>query len=926
MSRVSAQLKSGIVKQQPDADLPLDSNVRTGRLANGFTYFIRHNEQPKNQVTLYLANKVGSLLENENQRGLAHFMEHMNFNGTKHFPKNELVNYLQQQGVRFGADINAYTSFDETVYQLPLPSDKPEVLQNGIQIIHDWAHGATLDPIEIDKERGVILEEERLGKGAQERMQRKYWPVILNNSRYANRVPIGLDKVLNTATQQEIKEFYQDWYRPDLQALIVVGDINLDQMERTIRDKFSDLKNPEKERQRTKYTIELTGKNQFVAVTDQEMTGTVIQVLIKQPGFAIKTASDVRLSFINDLINRMVSERYTELAVKANSPFLEGGASLNPLLGGLQAFNINVTPKPGMLEDGFKSVWREAARIKRFGFSQTELNLAERGLVSDMNAAMNERDKTASDVYVKEYLNYFLTGGAAPGIETEYALLQKYLPEISVEEINQLAKSYMKEKDRDILILAPDKEKDHLPREETVLGWMNAVESEQLMPHIEVDSIQPLLSSEPVKGKIVKEEKIDKLNVTVLTMGNGLKVILKPTTFRNGEIKFSAFAPGGTSVYNDADYESAKNAAMLTGAGGLGNHDLVALGKLLEGKQLSVSPYIAELYQGLNGYSSPNDLQTAFQLIYAYFTNPRKDINMFESIMARSRASLINRNNDPNSVFSDTVNAVLSNNNYRRTGPSLDKLNKIDLDKAYSIYKDRFSDAANFTFVFVGSFNVDTIKPLIEKYLGSLPAVYRNESFKNLAINMPEGVISKTVYKGSASKATVDLFFPGKFDYLNENVLQMEALKEILQIRLLERLREEESGVYSPAVYLNTAKLPDACYSFVVSFGCDPHNVKKLINSTMEEIARIKTDGPSQTNIDKFKAEYINSTDVQLQSNDFWLGYLSNQYRNQEAVDEISTYKDRLQKIDTNILKTAANKYLNGKNEIELVLMPENIN
>ncbi|WP_183573603.1 M16 family metallopeptidase [Mucilaginibacter sp. X5P1] len=913
----------GTIGASSAQNLPLDQAVRTGKLANGFTYYIRHNEEPKNRVMLYLVNKAGSVLEDEDQRGLAHFMEHMSFNGTKHFPHNQLVDYLQKAGVRFGADINAYTSFDETVYELPIPSDKPELLKGGLEIMRDWAHEALLDPGEIDKERGVVLEEKRLGKGAGERMQRQYWPVILNNSRYAVRIPIGLDTVLDNFKRPAIARFYNDWYRPDLQALIVVGDINVDQIEAQVKQQFASLKNPVHERVRTKYTVPLTGKNQFIAVTDKEMTATQAEIMIKHKAPELKTAADYRIALVQGLFDQMLSERYAELLRKADPPFISGSAGISGFMGGLDAYDASVQAKPGELEKGLKAVWRETERLKRFGFTETELERAKITQLNGIESAVKEKNKTNSGSYVKEYQAYFLTGEASPGIEKEYQLTKGDMPGITLADVNNLAKTYITGTNRDILILAPEKDKSSLPDEATVNGWLKAVEAEMLSPYKDEVSSKPLLSVMPVAGKIKSEEQNKELNITSITLSNGVKVLLKPTDFKNDQVLFSAYAPGGTSLYSDADYQSAANAAGLIAAGGVGNYNTGELSKYLEGKQLSVRPYINERFQGINGGATPKDLETAMQMIYAYFTEPREDTAIFKGIIARSKAGLANRGSDPNSVFSDTVSAVLGNYNIRRTGPSLEKLEQISLDRAYHVYKERFADASNFTFTFVGSIDTNTIKPLLEKYLGSLPVTNQQEHAKDLNIHPPAGRIEKTVYKGSEPKATVYLLYTSKYAYSPENNVKMDALKETLEIRLLERLREDESGVYSPGVQENTVLLPQQRYSFLIHFGCAPQNVEKLIASTLDEIGKLKTDGPLQGNVDKWRAEDKTSFEPQLKTNDFWLGYLNGQLQNGQDLNEVNQYNSLLDTVKPGDVKTMAGKYLSGDNYIRLVLMPE---
>ncbi|OOQ56720.1 M16 family metallopeptidase [Mucilaginibacter pedocola] len=913
-----AALTTSLVQAQ---NIPLDAAVRTGKLPNGFTYYIRHNVEPKNRVVFYLANKVGSVLEADDQRGLAHFMEHMSFNGTAHFPKNELVNYLQKAGVRFGADINAYTGFDETVYQLPLPSD-PEIVKNGLEIMHDWAHGATLETAEIDKERGVVLEEKRLGKGAADRMRTKYFPLILNNSRYASRVPIGTEEVLKNFKPEVIRRFYGDWYRPNLQALIVVGDVDVDQMEKTIKAKFADLKNPANARPRTKYTVPLTGKNQFIAVTDPEMTSTSAQVMIKQPELPLHTDAEYRTSIVRALYNDMLGGRYAELARQADPPYLNGGASIGGFLGGLDAYTISVTAKPGELEKGFKAAWRENDRAKRFGFTATELARAKAGYQNQLESALREKSKTPSSSYVSEYLQYFLHGTAAPGIDYEYKLVSSQLPGITLEELNTLAKTATKTTDRDILLLAPEKDKASLPAEAVFNKWIKEVEAENITAFKDEVSNESLLKKEPVAGTIISQSKDEKLGVTTLMLSNGIKVLLKPTDFKNDEVSFTAFAPGGTSLYSDAEYQSA-SAANIIPSYGAGNYNTTALSKYLSGKQMSVQLSIGERTQNINGGAVNKDLEGALQLMYAYVTEPRKDSVLFRGMITRSKAGLANRQNDPNSVFQDTISATLGNHSVRRTGPSVAKLDQVNLDRAYAIFKERFANLSGFTFVFVGSIDTVAIKPLLAKYIASLPVNGKTEPAKDLNINIPAGKIEKMVYKGTEQKATVNLVFSGPFDYNFENKLKMDALKETLQIRMLERLREDEGGVYSPGVRMATAKLPQGRFSTTITFGCSPQNVDKLIASALDEVEKIKTTGPSQLNVDKFKAETQRSIELALKTNGFWAGYLGGQLLNNENLHQIDDYIKQVNAITPADIKDAADKYLTGKNFIKLVLLPE---
>lgn len=920
--KVKKQEKTSVAKVSAEK-LPMDASVRIGKLANGFTYYIRRNTEPKDRAQLYLATKVGSIVENDDQRGLAHFMEHMSFNGTKNFPKNDLVNYLQKAGVRFGADLNAYTSFDETVYQLPIPTDDPEVFKNGMQIMRDWAQDATLDVSEINKERGVVLEEKRLGKGAAQRMQDKYLPMLLNNSRYSNRLPIGTEDVLKNFKPETIRQFYSDWYRPDLQALIVVGDIDVNAVEQMIKTQFSTLKTTSK-RPRVDYNIPLLNKNQFAVVYDKEFPVTVAQIIIKHPETVVKTTKDLRENMIRSLYNQMTSARFSELTKQANPPFLQGGASIGGFLAGLDAATTFVVAKPGELEKGFKTALTETERIKRFGFAQSELDRAKSAFMTNQESAYKEKDKTTSERFVNEYLQNFLKGEASPGIQYEYDFYKRNVDGITLAEINGIAKKYITDLNRDVIIMGPEKDKDLLPNEATVNSWIKAATSENITAYVDEVSDKPLLAQKPSRGKVTSEKKLTEVGITELTLSNGIKVILKPTDFKNDEISFSAVSPGGTSLYSEADYQSAANAATIVNRSGLGNFNSIQLSKMLTGKKVVVQPSISERSESMVGFTNPKDLETAMQMVHLYFTSPRKDEEIFKGYITQLKGNLANRSSDPNSVFADTVAAVLGNYNVRRTGPSIQKVEQINLNRAYEIYKERFADAGDFTFTFVGNFDVEKIKPLLEEYIASLPATNRNDKARDLGIKIPAGKIQKTVLKGQEPKANVRLVFSGDYTFNEENNNELDALAEVLTIKLIERLREDEGGVYGAGAGASYSKYPQGRYTLNISFGCGPENVEKLIASTLDEINKVKKNGADAVDIQKFVAEERRSTETQLKDNGFWLGYLTGQVQNNEDPKQILSYLESLKKITPVSLKAAANKYLSGDNYIRLVLLPEN--
>jgi len=903
--------------------LPVDKDVIIGKLPNGLTYYIRANVEPKSRAELYLVNKAGSVLENDDQQGLAHFTEHMAFNGTRDFPKNQMVDYLQKAGVKFGADLNAYTSFNETVYQLPLPTDTVSVFEKGFNILANWAGYVSFDPAEIDKERGVVLEEERLrGKNAQERLQQQTLPVLLNNSRYALRLPIGKEDILKNFKPETIKAFYQDWYRPDLQAVVAVGDFDPKRVEALIKQNFSQLKNPAAEKPRTKYSVPATPGTAVKIVTDPEYPYTVAQIIVKHPGTVTKTTGDYMQQVRVQLFNQMLNSRINELLQKPNPPFLYGRTSYGNFIGDQDAYTSLVVAKPGELEKAVKAVVAESERARKFGFTLTELERAKQDALVGIGNAYRERDKTPSANFVREYQANFLTGEAIPGISYEYNFYIGNIYKVSLADMNAMAGKFISDQNRVVVVQAPDKEKANLPDEKTLLNWI-ATGGQNVTAYIDNVSSDPLLAKVPEGTKVTKEETDEALGTTTLTLGNGLKVILKPTEYRNDQILINGYAFGGTSLASDDEFTSANLASSIISGSGIAQFNQGMLDKKLAGKNLSISPYISEFAQGISGNTSPADFETALQLIYLYFTQPRKDKDIWDANIDQTRSILSTRGLDPGSVYQDTVSAVLSNYNFRGMVTTLPRLNAATLDKAYDFYKKRFADASGFTFTLVGNFNIETIKPYLEHYLGGLPSTNSKETYKNMNIEPPAGLITKTVNKGVGEKSTVQLVFSGDYDYNEANNIQVDALEEILNIKLIERLREQESGVYAPGVRAGYHKIPGGRYTFTISFGCAPENVDKLINATMEEIAKIKQNGALPADIQKFVAEEARSTQQQLKQNVFWAGYLASTSQNGENPDQILGHVSSLEQITPQSTKDAANKYLSGKNLIKLILMPE---
>ncbi|OCX51194.1 peptidase M16 [Mucilaginibacter sp. PPCGB 2223] len=902
--------------------LPIDPAVIIGKLPNGLTYYIRKNSQPKNRAELYLVNKAGSVLESDAQQGLAHFTEHMAFKGTRDFPKKELINYLEKSGVKFGADLNAYTSFDETVYQLPLPTDSAKIFETGLNILANWAGYVSFDTDQIDTERGVVLEESRLrGKNAQERLSHMIYPIIFNNSRYAERIPIGKEDILKTFKPEVIKSFYHDWYRPDLQAVIAVGDFDPKHVEELIRKDFSALKNPANERPRTKYNVALSPGTKVKIVTDKELPYTIAEVIVKHPGAPIRTKEDYIRALQIALFNSMMGNRLSELTQKADPPFLFAQANYGSFLGGLNAFTTIAVAKPGELQKAITAAVEETERARKFGFTESELDRAKQNALTGIENAYKEKDKTRSINFVNEYQQNFLKGEGIPGIEYEYNFYKENLGKIKLSDVNALTGKFISNQSRDIIVEAPEKEKDKLPAEATLQGWVDGA-GKNVTAYVDNVSKKPLLEKIPAGTKVVSEHKDPAIGTTALVLGNGVKVILKPTDFKNDQILINGYSFGGTSLAPDADFPSDNMADDIVGSSGIADMTEIQLGKMLAGKNLSISPYISETSQGINGSSSPKDLETALQLIYLYYTQPRKDADIWQSNLTQIKASLANKGLDPASVFQDTVNAVMSNYNFRRMSVTLDQVNHASLDKAFDFYKDRFADASTTTFILTGSFDVEKIKPLLEQYLGGLPSAKRSETYKNLHIAPPAGQITKTVYKGIGDKATVQLAYTGEYTYNEANNIQVDALGAILQFRMLDRLRQKESGVYSPGVSANYSKLPNGRYSVTIFFGCAPANVDKLIAAAIDEIDKIKQNGPEATDIQKFVAEQKRSIEVNMRENRYWQTYLTRTAQYETDPDAVLNLTKNLDQVTAQSVKDAANKYLSS-NLIKLILVPE---
>ncbi len=909
----------------PDLDgpLPVDPNVTIGTLENGLRYYIRENPEPKERAELRLVINAGSVLEDDDQLGLAHVVEHMAFNGTEHFEKQELVDYLETIGMRFGPDINAYTSFDETVYMLMVPTDSAELVTTAFQILEDWAQRQLFDHEEIDKERGVVIEEWRLGQGAFARMRDKQWPILFKDSRYAERNVIGNKEILESFDYDVLVRFYRDWYRPDLMAVIAVGDFDKSVIEELIQKYFAGIRMPENPRERPVFPVPDHDETLFAIATDPEATMNSVNVYWKQALRDESTVGAYRQSIVENLYNRMVNTRLFELTQQADPPFLGAFSGQGRFIGSKEIYILGAGVAENGIERGLEAVLTEAERVDRYGFTESELEREKRELLRNMEQAYAEREKTESSSYASEYVRSFLYDEPIPGVAYEFELHKELVPGIQLQEVNRLAKEWIVDTNRVILVSAPEKEGVEVPSDEDLLAVFSAVGAAEITAYEDAVADVPLVARLPQPAEITFEEEIEELGVWHWELANGVRVLLKRTDFKDDEIVFRALSPGGTSLAADEDYIAAATGTSVVTQSGIGEFSLVDLRKVLAGKAVRVSPFIASTGEGMSGSASPADVETMFQLIYLYFTAPRRDEDAYLSFKSRMNAFLANRSADPNTAFRDTITVTLTQHHFRTRPPSQELYEEMDLDKSLAFYRDRFADASDFTFVFVGTFDPDSLRALIQTYLGGLPSTGREETWRDEGIMPPTGVIEKTVYRGIEPKSRTQIVFTGPFEWTRENRYAIRSLASALRIRLREVLREDMGGTYGVGVSGVGIRDPRQEYTFRISFGTAPERLEELTGAVFQQIDSIKTFGPTQEDIDKVKEIQRRERETNLRENGYWLSQLVSYDRYGLDLRGILTYGELVDGLTAEMVQEAAQRYVRTDNYVQVSLYPE---
>ncbi|RYZ56139.1 MAG: insulinase family protein [Sphingobacteriales bacterium] len=918
---------AGLAKAQDlTAPLPKDPKVIKGKLPNGITYYIRPNSKPEKKVELRLAVNTGSIMEDDDQQGLAHFMEHMNFNGTKNFKKNELVDYLQSIGVQFGADLNAYTSFDETVYILPIPTDKEGNLDKGFQIIEDWAHNALLTNKDIDDERGVVLEESRMGKGADDRMMMKYLPKLMMGSRYANRLPIGKDEILKNFKHDVVRRFYNDWYRPDMQAVAIAGDIDSATAMKYILKHFAGLKNPAKPRERTMFEVPARQKPDAVVLTDKEATNYQLQIIYPaQKGKADKTLGDYRQSLMQQMVTSIINRRLSDLAKGSNPPFpyamVGYGEEWARGYENFSAFAMFGEEGP---EKALNALTAELVRVKQFGFNETEVELTRKSMLSMVEKMYNERNTTESSNYVDEYVRNFLQDEAIPGIENEFQYYKQLLPGIKATELNNIIKDWMSSPNTFTLVTGPDKEETKLPNDKEMLAMTQKGFQQQVQPLEEKKVATSLLAKKPTPGKVTGQVKDEELGATTYTLSNGAKVTIKQTNFKSDEILLNGVKKGGTNNYGVADKSNAKYAATVAAAMGFGEFAPSDIDKVIAGKPVKIGMNMQPIQNAITGSSNVKDFETLLQLMYLRLTAPRIDESLFKAYVDKQKTQIQFLTQNPQISFFDTTLNVLYKNNPLAPVPfpKAKDFEELNMARAIDIYKNEFTSADGYHFFLVGNVDPAAALPLIETYIGSIPSANKEPKFSDNGVRPVPGLLS--VKKGSEKQSLIIASYTGELPYSEDFKMKAEALAEVLNIKVIEEMREKLGSIYTGGYYASVAQFPYPHYSMAMQLPCGPENVDKLLAAANDEIKALKEKGPDQKDIDKVKNQWKEAHRTEVQENKYWSEALANVLFWGNDKNGVLQYDQRVDKLTPADIQQVAKQMFNGKNEFISVLYPEN--
>lgn len=924
-----AGFQQAVAQQMQFPPLPVDKNVRIGQLDNGLTYYIRHNKLPENRAEFYIAQKVGSILEEPQQRGLAHFLEHMAFNGTKNFPGDDkglgVIPWCETVGIKFGTNLNAYTSIDETVYNISnAPIDRTGVLDSCLLILHDWSNYILLKDDEIDKERGVIREEWRSRNSGMLRVYTDLLPIIYQGDKYADCMPIGSINVINNFPYKDIRDYYHKWYRPDLQGIVIVGDIDVDTVEAKLKAVFADVQKPVNPAERTYYPV-ADNKEPIVAIgTDKEVDDPSIEIYFKQdatPDSEKNNVGYLASQYMTSMISSMLDARLSELVQSANPPFTRASSDYSDFFVAKtkEAFAFSASSKADGIETALKTLLQETERARRFGFTESEYARARANYLQSLESAYNEREKTKHGSYVREYVQNFLNGEPIPGIEAKYAMMNQLAPNIPLQAMNMVMQQLVPDSNQVVIIAGPAKEGLKYPTKEEVISLLKGMKDLDLQAYVDKVSDEPLMKEAPKGGKIISEKEGDIYGSTKLVLSNGVTVYVKKTDFKADEIRMKGTSLGGKSIFPDKDALNFAVMDNVIAVGGLGNFSQVDLTKVLAGKKVSVNAGLGATTENVFGTCSPKDFETMMQLTYLTFTAPRKDAEAFESLKNRMKAQLESAQANPLSSINDSLQKAMYNNHPRVVMMKPEMVDQIDYDRILEMYNDRFKDASDFTFYFVGNIDLETAKPLIAEYLGALPAINRKETFKDTKMSIRKGVYKNEYAKEQQTPtATIVFLYSGKAPYTLKNDILLSFATQVLDMVYTEEVREKEGGTYGVNCYGDLQKYPKEQLLLQIVFQTDPAKKDKLAGIVVDELKKLAAEGPSDVHLQKVKEYMLKKYADNQKENGYWMNNLNDYFY--YGMDMTEGYTDIVNSITAKDIQKFVSDLLKQGNEIEVTM------
>ena len=919
LSMVNGQWSMASAQQMQMPPVPLDPAVKTGKLENGLTYYIRHNEWPEKRCDFYIAQRVGSMQEEDDQRGLAHFLEHMCFNGTTHFPGDALKQYLERIGVKFGENLNAYTSFDETVYNINnVNVETAGAIDSCLRILHDWSHDLLLEDTEIDKERGVIEEEWRMRRSAQMRLIEKALPVVCKDSKYAERMPLGTMEVVKNFPYETLRSYYRKWYRPDLQALVIVGDVDPEAVEKKLQEMFADIAAPAPDAAvREEFPVPDNKEPLVFVGTDKEFPGMEALVMFKSdplPREMRGTMAYIGIDFIKDAVTGMLNERLNEITRQADAPFSGAGLDYSEYLVAKtkDAFILDVSMKEGRYTEGIKAAYRELLRAVRNGFTESEYQRFKDEYLSQIDAAYEARDKRTNTSFVNAYVRHFIDNEPAPGIEWIHQTMQMIVPAVPLEAINAVLADLSQE-NRAILIMMPEKEGLTPPTEQEILSAMAEVDAEEIAAFTEEVSTDPLVPE--LKSKVkVKKITDDIYGSKLITLSNGMKIHVKQTDYSPGKIIFRATSWGGNSLYSNDEYINTSNVGLVR-QGGLGAFSAVELNKKLAGKQAGASASVGARTEVIEGNCVKKDIETMLQLVYLNFTSPRRDDDAFTSQMERTRNALKNQELNPQITLQDSIVSVVYNNNVRAKRLKEADLDHISYDRLLEVYRERFANAKDFEFYLVGDVNADSVAPLLAKYLGALPVKGKKEKYKVIDQRMTKGERECYFTKEQDTPNSLNVFLyhtPMKETLRNDILVDM--LQQAMTMLYTETVREDNGGAYGVPVNANLTDYPEEIAMAQIVLPTAPEKREAMTVIIKDGIKQMMEKGPSEENLAKIKEYMLRSHQEDLKKNGYWMNSLVSKTRyNQEFVEG---YEDCVQGVTVEDIRQVAQQIFGSGNRL----------